>query len=187
MSAFEFVAAFFGIIVGLGVAQMLSSLSDLLEARQRVKPDFIQAVWAINILLLLIHSWWGMWALKAAPSWSYSAFLCNVAYLATTYLLSTLVFPRIRDEGPIDLAAHFLNVKAVFLYLLASALLFVVLINHVLFSEPVFSPFVAVPAVLIFAVIAGAHIKGRVYHGLLATAILGMELVIMVLDTTRIQ
>ena len=162
MSAFEFVAAFFGIVVGLGIAQMLSSLSDLLESRERVKTDWIQAVWALNILLLLIHSWWGMWALQAAPSWSYAAFLSTVAYLSTVYLLSTLVFPRVGEQG-------------------------VVLLNHNLFGQRFISPFVAVPAILVLAVIYGAHTRNRVYHGVLVTAICGMEVALMLLDTTTIQ
>ena len=128
-----------------------------------------------------------MWALQAVPSWSYSAFLSTVAYLSTVYLLSTLIFPRVGEQGVIDLAGHFDNVRTIFLYFVAAALLFVVLLNHNLFGQRFISPFVAVPAILVLAVIYGAHSRNLVYHGVLVTVICGMEVALMLLDTTTIQ
>jgi hypothetical protein len=186
MSPFEFVAAFFSVVLGLGVAHLLGGISALLEARDRVRTNWIHSSWVLTTILLLIHSWWGMWSLKAAPAWSYPAFLCFVAYLIALYLISTLLLPRIQEHGPIDLGAHFDTIRPVFLSFVAAVFALGTVLNYTLFTVNIFSIFIIIPGVCFVLILLGAMIRNRRYHAVLALIVLFSLLAVMLSDTTTL-
>ena len=186
MSPFEFVAAFFSVVLGLGVAHLLGGISALLEARDRVRSYWVHSVWTLAIILLLIHSWWGMWSLKAAPAWSYPAFLCFVAYLIALYLISTLLLPRVAEAGPIDLGAHFDKIRPVFLIFVAAVFALGTVLNYTLFATGFFSIFIVIPGIGCVLILTGAMTENRRYNAALALFILFGIVALMLSDTTKL-
>jgi hypothetical protein len=186
MSPFEFVAAFFSVVLGLGVAHLLSGVSGLLEARDRVRTYWVHSVWVLTTILLLVHSWWGIWSLKAAPAWSYPAFLCFVAYLIALYLISTLLLPRVAEHGAIDLGAHFDTIRPVFLSFVAAVFALGTVLNYSLFAADFFSIFIVIPGIACVLILVGATIQNRPYHAALALFVLFSLLAVMLSDTTTL-
>ena len=45
MSAFEFVAVLFSVIVGLAISHLLSAASELIEIYDRVKTYWVNSLW----------------------------------------------------------------------------------------------------------------------------------------------
>jgi hypothetical protein len=186
MSPFEFVAAFFSVVLGLGVAHLLGGISRLLEARDRVRTYWVHSTWVLSTILLLIHSWWGMWSLKAASAWSYPAFLCFVAYLIALYLISTLLLPRVPEHGSIDLRAHFDTIRPVFLSFFAGVFALATVLNYTLFASDLLSIFIVIPGTAFVLILVGAMIRNRPYHAALALFVLFGLLAVMISDPTTL-
>jgi hypothetical protein len=184
MSPFEFVAAFFSVVIGLGISHMLSALSDLIEARDRVRTYWVQSLWAVTVLLLLIHGWWGMWDLRSAPHWTYVSFIITVAFLSALYLSSTLIFPRVNETGPVDLEFHFESIRPIFLTFIAADFALAVLVNYSLFKSPLRSQFVIGPALAVVFCLIGARTARRRYHWVLVVLVAGAVVSVMASDTT---
>ena len=51
MSAFEFVAVLFSVIVGLAISHLLSAASELIEIHARVKTYWVNTVWLITVFI----------------------------------------------------------------------------------------------------------------------------------------
>jgi hypothetical protein len=187
MTPFEFVAVFFSMVLGLALAHVLAAFSSIVEARERVRTDWIQSIWAVSVTVLIVHSWWGTWGLKNAESWNYASFWAVVVYLGSIYLLSTFVFPRGPEAGVVDLRIHFESVRRIFMALWAVTLLMAGLINYTLFHVGLRTVFVVVPAICAVIAGVGGLTRNRIYQGLLAILFLTGLLIIMVSDQTVLR
>src|SRR5207249_11389616 len=108
MSPFEFVCAFYSVVLGVTVAQLMTSVGRLIEVRDQVPTYWVQSLWVVIVLLVDVNSWWAMWELRNAKSWSVFSFLLLVGLVASIYLVTVLLFPRVPEPGgQIDLDAHY--------------------------------------------------------------------------------
>ena len=88
MSAFEFVAVLFSVIVGMAISHLLSAASELIEIHARVKTYWVNTLWFITVFIWDIFSWWGMWALNDLEYWNYASFFLVVVNLSGIYSVS---------------------------------------------------------------------------------------------------
>ena len=102
MSAFEFVAVLFSVIVGMAISHLLSAASELIEIHARVKTYWVNTLWFVTVFIWDIFSWWGMWALNDLEYWDYPSFFLVVVNLSGIYLMTTLVLPQPTESGKID-------------------------------------------------------------------------------------
>jgi hypothetical protein len=115
MSPFEFVCAFYSVVLGVAVAQLMTSVGRLIEVRDQVLTYWVQSLWVVIVLLVDVNSWWAMWDLRSAKSWSFVSFLLLVGLIASIYLVTVLLFPRVPEsERQIDLDAHYYKNRRIF-------------------------------------------------------------------------
>ena len=115
MSPFEFVCAFYSVVLGIAVAQLMTSVGRLLEVRDQVRTYWVQSLWVVIVLMVDVNSWWAMWELRSAKSWSFISFSLLVGLVASIYLVTVLLFPRVPESGgQIDLDAHYYKNRRVF-------------------------------------------------------------------------
>jgi len=108
VSPFEFICAFYSVVLGVAVAQLMTSVGRLIEIRDQVRTYWVQSLWVVIVLLVDVNSWWAMWDLRSAKSWSFVSFLLLVGLIASIYLITVLLFPRVPESGgQIDLDAHY--------------------------------------------------------------------------------
>ena len=187
MSAFEFVAVLFSVIVGLAISHLLSAASELIEIHSRVKTFWVNNIWIVTIFIWDIFSWWGMWELNNLEMWNYPSFFLVVVNLSGIYLMTTLVLPRATESGVIDLEKHYFLVHRIFFIITAWNFLSIILINHFLFFKPIFSPFTIMPFLLTFLSLFGVITKSRRYHGFLSVFTFISLIIFMSLDITIIR
>ena len=187
MSAFEFVAVLFSVIVGLAISHLLSAASELIEIHSRVKIYWVNAVWFVTIFIWDIFSWWGMWALNNLEYWDYPSFFLIVVNLSGIYLMTTLVLPKPNESGQIDLKKHFFLVHRIFFIVISYNFVSIVLINHFLFFKAIISPFTIMPFLLTFLSFYGSLTKSEKYHGFLSVFALISLIIFMSLDITQIR
>ena len=99
MSPFEFVCAFYSVVLGVAVAQLMTSVGRLIEVRDQVRTYWVQSLWVVIVLLVDVGCWLAMWNLHSAKSWSNSSFLLLVGLVASIYLITVLLFPRVRSQA----------------------------------------------------------------------------------------
>ena len=187
MSAFEFVAVLFSVIVGLAISHLLSAASELIEIHVRVKTYWVNNIWMVTVFIWAIFSWWGMWELNNLEMWDYPSFFLVVINLSGLYLMTTLVLPKATESGIIDLEKHYFLVHRIFFIITAWNFGSIILINHFLFFKPIFSPFTIMPFLLTFLSLFGVITKSRRYHGFLSVFTFISLIIFMSLDVTIIK
>lgn len=60
MSVFEYPGILVSVIMGLGITHMLAGVSKMIHHRETMKIYWVHIVWTLNLLLVIIAIWWGM-------------------------------------------------------------------------------------------------------------------------------
>ena len=112
MSIADFVLAFVGIIIGLGVADLLISLHKLLRAGQRVKWHWATPSLAILMLLVtLVLWWWSFLWFSEIRSETIAGFLPKFLVLVVGFLMMAAALPDEVPESGIDLRQFYLSAR----------------------------------------------------------------------------
>jgi len=104
MGVFEYLGVILSVIMGLGVAHILAGLSKTIHHRKTIKPYWVQALWAVNVLIYIVTIWWGMFWWSGEQDWSYFQFLLLILYAILLFLSASLIFPW---DFSVDLDAVF--------------------------------------------------------------------------------
>ena len=129
MSTAEFVLGFVGIIIGLGVADLLTSLHKLLRAGRRVRWHWATPSLAILMLLVTLVLWW--WSFRwfsDVASETIADFLPKFLVLVVGFLMMASALPdKVPDDG-IDLREFYLSSRLHLWSLMSATLCAVVVI-----------------------------------------------------------
>ena len=123
MSIADFLLAFVGIIIGLGVADLLTSLHRLLRAGKRVKWHWATPTLAILMLLVTLVVWFRSYvAFSEIRSETIADFLPVFLVLVFSFLMMAAALPDEVPESGIDLKQFYFSSR-VHLWSLMSATL----------------------------------------------------------------
>ncbi len=112
MNPAEHLIILVSIIIGLAVADLLTSFHHLVRARDRVRFHWLPMTWAGLIFLQLIQIWWVYFYVLQAEVWrNYFAYVFFLLVPVLLFLIACWVLPdRESDDGsPIDLKAYYLR------------------------------------------------------------------------------
>jgi len=90
---FPHVRIVMGMIIGLGIARMLTGIAGFIQHPGRHRVSLLHMLWIGSILLELVLFWWWEFGLSRLPSWSFAVYLFLISYSIVLYLLSALLFP----------------------------------------------------------------------------------------------
>ena len=172
MGAFEYLSVLLSIILGLAVAQVLTGYRSLVLARARVRMYQPTLVWTVVVLLIAVQSWWAMFGLREAPSWTFGGFLIVLLQTILVYMLAGLSLPDVGADGRVDLRTHYTEHQRVFFGVLV-LLVVVSLAKDVAFTGrlPTVTN-VAFQGGLAAAAVVAMATRSDWYHRLLAPAVL---------------
>ena len=107
LGAFKHVVVPIGVIIGLGVARIVMSISQYIQQHERVRFSAIHAVWTTVLFLLFVGLWWILWGMRSveAERWSYFTLIYLLLGPALLYLPSILLLPEVPDAGELDLGS----------------------------------------------------------------------------------
>ena len=114
MEIFDYVMIVISLIVGLGLAQLLSGIGELALGKaighDPAKPYWIHLLWVAYVFLYLIFFWWFQFNLQRVETWSFPLFSLEVCYAVLIFLLCFVLFPgskrRISDYKTYFFAAR---------------------------------------------------------------------------------
>ena len=107
MDAFGYLSVLLSIIVGLGLAQVLTAMGRLIRHRENVVFDWLPLLWAGVMLIVFVQVWWSMFGMRTRTDWSFVSFLLVLAQCCTLYMMAAVVLPEQVEERAVDLAAHY--------------------------------------------------------------------------------
>lgn len=122
MTPFEHLAVLISIVLGLGIAHLLTSVHRLVQARARVRPYWLPLLWALLLFVTQIEWWWAIFALRTETVWNFFYFLFVLLSPVSLYLAAAFVLPEIEPGGTatIDLRTYYYENRRWFFAIVAA-------------------------------------------------------------------
>lgn len=138
VAAFKHVVVPLGVVIGLGVARMMSSISDYLQHRDRVRFSVGHGLWCVILFLWFVGLWWIAWGLRLVDVslWSFFTLIFLLMGPCLLYLAGSLVLPEMPEEGSLDLGDRLSENGRAFLLALAGVLVWLTVSEIWLLQEP---------------------------------------------------
>jgi hypothetical protein len=95
---FLHVRVLIGIVLGLGITQLLTGLARLIQHPKRDRLYWVHLGWVFSIMLSLIHFWWWQFELRNVTAWNFELYFFVTFYVTLYYLLCALLFPAKIDD-----------------------------------------------------------------------------------------
>lgn len=93
MELFEFLMVLLSLIVGLGLAEILTGFGRFLREGQQDKFSWIHSTLAVAVFLGLLQTFWESWSLRAVPEWTFPAMLLMLASPTLLLIIAHILFP----------------------------------------------------------------------------------------------
>jgi hypothetical protein len=120
---FGYLSVIISVVLGLSIAQLLQGISQVINARERVRMYWPTVGWTILLLLINIQAWWAMFGLRNRHDWSFLQFVVVLLETIILYLLSALLMPAMNGDGIVDLRANYFRHASWFFGLIVAVLL----------------------------------------------------------------
>ncbi|MBA4807439.1 hypothetical protein [Brevundimonas sp.] len=110
MSAFEFFFSFYGLLLGLSVAELVGGFARVLHEKQRIRFGWLTPMLALFVAIDIVTFWNQAWVIFRGAPFNSFVLLISLSVAATFYVAASVTFPRVSAEGGderIDLDHHF--------------------------------------------------------------------------------
>jgi hypothetical protein len=107
MDEFGYLAVILSIILGLSVTQLLQGLSNVINARDRVRMYWPAIGWALLLLVIDIQAWWAMFGYRGRHNWTFLQFTILLLETILLYLLAALALPNAFSPEIVDLRVNY--------------------------------------------------------------------------------
>jgi hypothetical protein len=179
LSQFNYLSVLISIIIGLAIAQILTGLGRLIQARTRVAFYWPSAAWAVLLLAVCVQSWWSLFRLRADADWTFFAFLVVVSHPVGLFLVCSLVLPdpgEFAGPRPVDLKANYFDHRRWFFGLMIAVSAARLLRPVVVADQPLTALDIGAQLTIMFAAAVAAITRRDWLHKALpVVAIVGMS------------
>ena len=175
MTIFEYTAGIFSIVLGLAVANVLTTISEVIRYRKRAIHFWVHSLWCVTTLFMLVATWWAYWrGFQVLEDVTVIQFFIVLILASTLFIASRLLKIDFGTELRVDIEQYFFEIKTPFFICLLALMLpsSITGLVGVFFSSSSNSPIADALAGLttVALAIAGALSSSRTAHGALAIA-----------------
>ena len=181
MELFEFLMVLVSIIIGLGVAEVLTGVARNLRHSDSVQRDWVHTVLVAAIFLALLQQWWESWSLRGATEWSFPALLMMLAGPVCLFLIAHLLYPE--EVAGSDLRKYYSDVSRPIWILGALGVTGATTFRPLIFGQTLFAADNATSFLMLVVFLVLSVSRRRILHAVLIPAIL----VLLLLDTLLIS
>ena len=107
MTVFEFLLALYAIVAGLGVSLLVTSVGQMIEARDRVHFYWVHGCWIALTFVAHVVSWFAIWRFRSHAPWTVLEALLLLAAPILLYLISHLAVPDLEDDRIHDMRDYY--------------------------------------------------------------------------------
>ena len=114
MNEFEYIMALMAIILGLGIAHLLSGFGKLIYRLTGhgtpIDFDWVHFLWVVNTFLWMVFYWWYSFSRVGREEWALSSYLLMLPFPVFVYLQCVVLYPHRLDEVS-DLRSYFMATR----------------------------------------------------------------------------
>lgn len=109
MTPFEYITILVSIILGLGVAQIVTGLAHFAHSSTKVKLYWPHMLWIIMIFFFHLQEWWVFYEFKAKTIWTFPVFIFVLLYPIGLFFQARLLFPFDNFKEKVDLKKFYFD------------------------------------------------------------------------------
>ena len=94
MSDFEFLSAFFGLLIGLILAELATKFADAIDAHRHRPIGLLTPLLALFVMLDITGFWLFAWSMRTVLTISWHTVFMSMTLAITYFLAASLIFPR---------------------------------------------------------------------------------------------
>ena len=176
MDQFSYLSVLLSIVLGLGIANLLTGFARVIQLRSRVVFYSPVLMWAFTLVLLHIQTWWMMFAMQQVHVWTFAKFALVLMQPVLLFFLSALIWPDFDRDDELDLRANYFAQKNWFFGILIAIVVFSVLRTVALTGEMQHPLDFAFHLLFVVSSAGGVLLRSEIYHKAMAamTALLFM-------------
>ncbi|HEY1612594.1 MAG TPA: hypothetical protein VGF97_02730 [Rhizomicrobium sp.] len=168
MDAFSYLSVLLSIVLGLGLANLLTGFAAMVRARNRVDMFWPLPVQMLLFFLLHVQLWWALFTLRNFAPWRIQSFLIVLMQPVVLYLGTALLVPDIPAEGRIDLRQVYFRESRWFFGAIVVALLVSIAKSYILGGGPPNRTDLAGHAAFFVVALAGMILRSDLAHKIIA-------------------
>jgi hypothetical protein len=181
MNLFEFLMILLSLIVGLGLAEILSGIARSLKSEGVRGFSWAHSATTLGVLIALLQAFWESWSLASIETWSFPAMLLMLGAPTFLFLIAHVLFPD--RESTLSLDDYYFE-RARLIWALASLSVIVgTLFRPLAFGMPLWAleNISAIPTLTACALLS--FVNTRMLHRVVVPVIL----VFVLLDTLAVS
>ena len=181
MNLFEFLMILLSLIVGLGVAEILTGVAGVLKRKGLRGLSWTHGAATLTVFIGLLQTFWESWGLASIELWSFPAMLLMLGSPIFLFLIAHVMFPE--RESNVSLDDYYFE-QARLIWALAGLTVIVgLLFRPLAFGMPLWivDNLSSVPT--IFACVLLSFVNKRMLH----RVVIPIILVVVLLDTLAIN
>ncbi len=110
---FQHITVLFSFVFAIALTHVLSCVSKLILARDRVRFSGLHALWILNALIVLLINWISIWLLETVKHWSVGEIMVQLGWAIPQYFTCSLISMPVGNEGAIDMPAFYERQRSV--------------------------------------------------------------------------
>lgn len=170
MSLFEFLMVLVSLIIGLGIAELLSGIAQTIRYRKTVTLYWVHFTFVLIIFLALLQQWWEIWGLRETETWTFIGLLMMLGGPIGLFLISHLIFPD--QIVTVDFRAYYYNEMQPILWIGVCTVITSVTFRPLIFGETLFALDNLSSFVLIAIFVSLSFSRNAIYHGVMVILVL---------------
>jgi hypothetical protein len=100
VSDFEFVFSLFGLLLGLGLAEVLGGFGTAIQSRRKIRIGWLTPLLGLLVALDLTSFWMVAWSVRDVVPPTYASLLGGLLVIGTYYFVARITFPHDASEWP---------------------------------------------------------------------------------------
>src|SRR5258708_28158500 len=104
---FQHITVLFSFVFAIALTHVLSCVSKLILARDRVRVSGLHALWMLNALMLLLINWLSLCLLENIKPWSVGEIMVQLGWAIPQYFTCSLISMPVGNEDVIDMRAFY--------------------------------------------------------------------------------
>tara|TARA_B100001167_G_C16662524_1_gene253941 strand:+ start:79 stop:636 length:558 start_codon:yes stop_codon:yes gene_type:complete len=130
MNKFEFIMVLLSIIIGMGIAETLKTVSRFMKDKTHLGS--LHILWSVSTLIALIQLFWASWKTEYRADWTFIDLTIVITPAIIMYLIASLLLIPKKETKNLDL--YFINQRFPF-FLLQLSLIILFTISDYVFVE----------------------------------------------------